>query len=65
MPASSQVRIAINDDYELVVAGVAALLSPYADRVDVVELDSNEPTISAVDIILCATFSSARFASNR
>src|SRR4051812_13087053 len=56
MPASSPVRIAINDDYELVVAGVAALLAPYADRVEVIELDSNKPTTSDVDIILYDTF---------
>jgi DNA-binding NarL/FixJ family response regulator len=57
MPASpSPIRIAINDDYEIVVAGVAALLTPYADRVEVVELDSNKPTVSDVDIVLYDTF---------
>jgi NarL family two-component system response regulator LiaR len=56
MPASSPVHLAINNDYELVVAGVATLLAPYADRVDVVELDSNAPTTSDVDIILYDTF---------
>jgi len=50
------VRVAINDDYELVVAGVATLLTPYADRIDVVELDSNTPTASNVDIVLYDTF---------
>ncbi len=57
MPAwSSPVRIAINDDYDLVVVGVAALLAPYPDRIEVVELDSNEPTTSVVDIVLYDTF---------
>jgi two-component system, NarL family, response regulator LiaR len=57
MPASqTPVRVAINDDYELVIAGVAALLAPYADRVDVVELDANKPTATDVDIILYDTF---------
>jgi NarL family two-component system response regulator LiaR len=57
MPDSaSPVRIAINDDYELVVAGVATLLAPYADRIEVVELDSNMPTTSDVDIVLYDTF---------
>jgi NarL family two-component system response regulator LiaR len=50
------ISIAINDDYEIVVAGVAALLAPYPDRVEVVELDSNEPTTSDVDIVLYDTF---------
>jgi DNA-binding NarL/FixJ family response regulator len=57
MPASpTPIRIAINDDYDIVVAGVAALLTPYAERVEVVELDSNKPTTSDVDIVLYDTF---------
>ena len=52
----SPVRVAINDDYELVVAGVAMLLAPYAARIEVVELDSNKPTASDVDIVLYDTF---------
>jgi DNA-binding NarL/FixJ family response regulator len=57
MPESpAPVRIAVNDDYELVVAGTAALLAPYADRVEVVELDFNKPTTSDVDIVLYDTF---------
>ena len=56
MSSATPIRIAINDDYELVVAGVAALLAPYADRLEVVELDSNLPTTSDVDIVLYDTF---------
>ncbi len=56
MSIATPVRIAVNDDYELVVAGVAALLAPYGDRLEVVELDSNLPTISDVDIVLYDTF---------
>ena len=55
-PSQTPVRVAINDDYELVVAGVAAVLAPYVGRVDVVELDTNKPTATAVDIILYDTF---------
>lgn len=50
------VRIAIVNDYELVVAGVAALLKPFADRVEVVELDSRTPVVSDVDVVLYDTF---------
>ena len=50
------VRIAIVNDYELVVAGVAALLKPFADRVEVVELDSRMPVVSDVDVVLYDTF---------
>jgi NarL family two-component system response regulator LiaR len=57
MPApQTPIRVAINDDYDLVVSGVAAILAPYADRVDVVELDANVPTTSDVDIVLYDTF---------
>ena len=54
--SQTPVRVAISDDYELVVAGVAAVLAPYADRVDVVELDANKPTATAVDVVLYDTF---------
>jgi len=54
--SQSPVRVAINDDYELVVTGVAAMLAPYEGRITVVELDSNEPTASDVDIVLYDTF---------
>jgi two-component system, NarL family, response regulator LiaR len=60
-PASqTPVRVAINDDYEIVVTGVAAMLAPYSDRVEVVELDSNEETVSDVDVILYDTFGQAQ-----
>ena len=50
------VTIAIVNDYELVVVGLAALLAPFADRVKVVELDSRLPVASDVDVILYDTF---------
>ena len=49
-------RVAIVNDYEIVVAGVAAMLAPYADRVSVIELDSGVPVLSDVDVILYDTF---------
>lgn len=56
MPTTSALCVAIVNDYELVVAGVAAVLEPFADRVEVVELDSSVPVISKVDVILYDTF---------
>ncbi len=50
------IRVAIVNDYEIVVAGIAASLAPYADRVRVVELDSGLPVTSDVDIVLYDTF---------
>ena len=49
-------RVAVVNDYELVVVGVAALLQPFRDRVEVVELDSNLPVLRDVDVILYDTF---------
>jgi len=48
--------VAIVNDYELVVVGVAALLAPFSDRVKVVELDSKLPVTSDVDVVLYDTF---------
>jgi len=50
------VRVAIVNDYELVVVGVAALLQPYRERVEVVELDANLPVVREVDVVLYDTF---------
>ncbi|MET0523973.1 MAG: response regulator transcription factor [Nocardioides sp.] len=55
-PPRTPIRVAINDDYEIVVSGVATLLAPYADRVQVVELDANAPTATHVDVVLYDTF---------
>jgi two-component system, NarL family, response regulator LiaR len=54
--ANGPVRVAIVNDYELVVVGVAALLAPFSDRVAVVELDSGLPVVQNVDVILYDTF---------
>lgn len=50
------VRVAVVNDYDIVVAGVASLLAPYADRVAVVELDAGVPVVSDVDVVLYDTF---------
>lgn len=54
--AARPVRVAIANDYEIVVSGVAAVLAPYADRVRVVELDARKPVLSDVDVVLYDTF---------
>ncbi|WP_211348709.1 response regulator transcription factor [Nocardioides litoris] len=50
------IRVAIVNDYEIVVAGLAAVLAPYADRVRVVELSAGLPVVSDVDVVLFDTF---------
>lgn len=53
---ASPIRVAVVNDYEIVVAGVAAMLAPHHERVNVVELDSGLPVVSDVDVILYDTF---------
>ena len=53
---TTPVRLAIVDDYEVVVAGVASMFVPYANRIEVVELAANEPVTTPVDIALFDTF---------
>ncbi len=50
------VRVALVNDYHIVVAGTARVLEPFSDRVTVVELDSRKPVIGEVDVILYDTF---------
>ncbi len=48
------IRLAIVDDFALVVAGVASLLAE--ERIDVVETGASLPVISDVDVVLYDTF---------
>ena len=50
------VQIAVVDDYDVVVAGVANMLEPYRDRVVVAELDTGRPIKDDVDIALYDSF---------
>ncbi len=50
------IRVAIVNDYGMVVAGVAAMLDPFSDRVSVVEIDAGLPVVTDVDVILYDTF---------
>ncbi len=54
--STTPVRIALIDDYDVVVHGLAHMLEPFRDRVEVVELDVNEPVSVDVDIALYDTF---------
>ena len=53
---SKPIKIAIVNDYELVVAGIHQILRPYAERIDVVELNANTEVVQPVDIALFDTF---------
>ena len=54
------VRVAIMNDFEVVVAGVHRMLAPYEGRIHVVELVSQLPVQSKVDVLLYDAFSRER-----
>jgi NarL family two-component system response regulator LiaR len=58
--ASEPIRLALMNDHPIVVAGLQGLLAPYADRVRVVELDSQLPVLSEIDVLLYDTFGRER-----
>lgn len=54
------IRLAIIDDYEVVVRGLAEMLRPYADEIEIVQLASRVPVTEEVDIALYDTFAQAQ-----
>jgi len=50
------ITVALVDDYDVVVQGVANMLEPYSDRVVITELDSSMPVVETVDIVLYDSF---------
>jgi DNA-binding NarL/FixJ family response regulator len=56
MDTGQPVRVALVDDYDVVVIGLAHLFEPYADRVVVVELSTNQPIREDVDVVLYDSF---------
>ena len=64
MVSAQPIRVAAVNDYELVVAGVAALLGRYPDRFRVVDaLVVGEPILEPVDVALFDTFGRVRLAN--
>ncbi|MFD6698454.1 MULTISPECIES: DNA-binding response regulator [unclassified Microbacterium] len=53
-------RVALVNDYEVVVRGLAAMLHAYQDVIQIVELDLNKPVVEAVDVALYDTFASTQ-----
>jgi DNA-binding NarL/FixJ family response regulator len=50
------IRVALVDDYDVVVIGLGHLFDAYQDRIVVAELDANEPVRDAVDVVLYDSF---------
>ena len=55
-PRVAPVRVALVDDYDVVVIGVAHLFDAYQDRIVVAELDTNRPVTDEVDVVLYDSF---------
>jgi DNA-binding NarL/FixJ family response regulator len=58
--AQTRVRLAIMDDYTVIVSGVEHMLAPFGDRIEIVELVSLLPVQSPVDVLLYDTYSQER-----
>jgi DNA-binding NarL/FixJ family response regulator len=50
------ISVALVDDYDVVLMGVAQMFERYRDRVVIAEIDSNEPVADTVDIVLYDSF---------
>lgn len=56
-PASTRpITVALVDDYDVVLMGVASMLDGYRDRVVTAEIDANQPLRDHVDIVLYDAF---------
>ena len=56
MEESPRTRLAVVDDFTVIVAGVAKMVQPYADEIEVVELGANRPVSVPVDVALYDSF---------
>ena len=55
-PSREPITVALVDDYDVVLIGLAHMFDAYRDRVVVVEIDTNEPVADPVDIVLYDSF---------
>lgn len=59
------VRVGIINDYEVIVRGVAAMLSPFRDRIEIVETDAGGMPSVPMDVALFDTFAGRRHTLSR
>ena len=50
------IRVALVNDYDVVVLGLARILERYDDRLVIAEIDTNEPVEDVVDLVLYDSF---------
>lgn len=53
---TTPITVALIDDYDVVLLGVARMLDQYRDRIVVAEIDTNKPLKDDVDIVLYDSF---------
>ena len=63
--AGSPITVALVNDYQIIVQGLAAMLAPYSDRVRVVEMKVGGEPDSHADVALFDTFAGRRHAIDR
>ena len=56
MQTDRPLTVALMNDYEIVVRGLARMLEPFAERIEIVELAIAAPSTAAVDVALYDTF---------
>ena len=54
--APDPITVALVNDYDVVLAGLARMLDHYRDRALIVEIDANEPVEEVVDVVLYDSF---------
>ena len=63
--AGKPVTVALVNDYEIIVHGLAATLSHYSDRVEIVEINVGDEPHRKADVALFDTFAGRRYAIDR
>ncbi len=61
----ARIRVALVNDYEIVLRGLESMLAPYRDRIDVVELDVERNPDEVVDVALFDTYGHPRLGLDR
>jgi two-component system, NarL family, response regulator LiaR len=66
MPSdATPIRVALVNDYEIIVQGLSAMLAPFSDRVRVVEMSAGSEPKRHADVALFDTFAGRRHAVDR
>jgi DNA-binding NarL/FixJ family response regulator len=62
---AGRTRVALVNDYEIVLRGIEGMLRPFKDRIEVVELDVDRDPDQVVDVALFDTYGHSRLGLDR